>query len=110
MTQETYSFNYKGQAIPTDKAGYLLDYTLWEEDMVELLAQEENIELTEAHWEVVRFVRAFYEEYETSPAKGIAATCSDSLKKARLSKRPNWQDYLNLRNACKVDYALYLKR
>ena len=49
MTQETYSFNYKGQAIPTDKAGYLLDYTLWEEDMVELLAQEENIELTEAH-------------------------------------------------------------
>ena len=31
-------------------------------------AQEENIELTEAHWEVVRFVRAFYEEYETSPA------------------------------------------
>ena len=68
MTQETYSFNYKGQAIPTDKAGYLLDYTLWEEGMVELLAQEENIELTEAHWEVVRFVRAFYEEYETSPA------------------------------------------
>ena len=30
--------------------------------------KEENIDLTEAHWEVVRFVRAFYEEYETSPA------------------------------------------
>ncbi|MDY6976648.1 MAG: TusE/DsrC/DsvC family sulfur relay protein [Pseudomonadota bacterium] len=68
MTQETFSFTYNGQEIPTDKAGYLLDYTLWEEGMVESLAQQENIELTDAHWEVVRFVRAFYEEYETSPA------------------------------------------
>ena len=45
MTQETYSFNYKGNEIPTDKAGYLLDYTLWEEGMVDLLAQEENLSL-----------------------------------------------------------------
>ncbi|MEM7422021.1 MAG: TusE/DsrC/DsvC family sulfur relay protein, partial [Pseudomonadota bacterium] len=68
MTQETFSFSYNGKDIATDKAGYLLDYTQWDEGMVEVLAQEENIELTEAHWEVVRFVRAFYEEYETSPA------------------------------------------
>jgi len=68
MTQDTFSFTYNGQDIATDKAGYLLDHTQWDEGMVELLAREENIELTEAHWEVVRFVRAFYEEYETSPA------------------------------------------
>ena len=68
MTQETYNFLYKGQPIATDKAGYLLDYTLWEEGMVEILAREENIELTDAHWEVIRFVRGFYEEYETCPA------------------------------------------
>ena len=93
MTQETFSFTYNGQEIPTDKAGYLLDYTLWEEGMVELLAQQEDIELTDAHWEVVRFVRAFYEEYE----------------KARLSKPPNWLDYQNQRNACKgeVEKAMH---
>ena len=44
MTQETYSFNYKGQAIPTDKAGYLLDYTLWEEDMVRRTEGKEHLD------------------------------------------------------------------
>jgi tRNA 2-thiouridine synthesizing protein E len=33
-----------------------------------VIAQLEGIDLTPAHWEVVLFVRAFYEEYETSPA------------------------------------------
>ncbi|WP_116327833.1 TusE/DsrC/DsvC family sulfur relay protein, partial [Klebsiella aerogenes] len=28
----------------------------------------EEIVLTEAHWEVVRFVRDFYQEFNTSPA------------------------------------------
>jgi tRNA 2-thiouridine synthesizing protein E len=68
MTENTYHLEFKGKIIPTDKLGYLLDYTLWEESMVETLAERENIILTEAHWEVIRFVRNFYEEYETSPA------------------------------------------
>ena len=33
-----------------------------------IIATNDNIELTEAHWEVIRFVREFYLEYETSPA------------------------------------------
>lgn len=33
-----------------------------------LLAEQEEITLTEAHWEVVRFVRGFYLEFNTSPA------------------------------------------
>lgn len=36
--------------------------------MIETLAEMEGIELTEAHLEVVNFVRAFYEEFNTSPA------------------------------------------
>ncbi|RDV23922.1 TusE/DsrC/DsvC family sulfur relay protein [Alteromonas aestuariivivens] len=67
MTEQHY-FEWQGQTIPTDKAGYLLDHTLWDESMVETLAERERIELTEAHWEVVRFVREFYLEYDTSPA------------------------------------------
>lgn len=68
MTEDTHYLEFNGERIPTDKLGYLLDHTLWNENMVETLAMQENIVLTEAHWEVVRFVRAFYEEYETSPA------------------------------------------
>ncbi|NDV91206.1 TusE/DsrC/DsvC family sulfur relay protein [Alteromonas sp. 345S023] len=68
MTENKHYLEFNGNKVPTDKLGYFLDYTLWEESMVETLAERENITLTEAHWEVIRFVRNFYEEYETSPA------------------------------------------
>jgi tRNA 2-thiouridine synthesizing protein E len=60
--------NYNGTIIKTDNQGYLLDYTQWEEGLIAILAAEEGIELTEAHLEVIWFVRRFYEEFNTSPA------------------------------------------
>jgi tRNA 2-thiouridine synthesizing protein E len=61
-------FEYNGKQIETDAQGYLLDFTLWEEGMIQVLAEQEGIELTDAHIEVVLFVRNFYEEFNTSPA------------------------------------------
>jgi tRNA 2-thiouridine synthesizing protein E len=61
-------FEYKGEIIETDAEGYLLDYTEWEKEMVEILAREEGIELTQAHLEVIYFVRDFYMKFNTSPA------------------------------------------
>ncbi|MCW8092390.1 TusE/DsrC/DsvC family sulfur relay protein [Alteromonas sp. ASW11-130] len=66
--QESHFFTWQNQQIEVDKAGYLLNYRDWQEEMVPALAEQENISLSEAHWEVVRFVREFYIEYETSPA------------------------------------------
>ncbi len=54
--------------IETDAAGYLLDLTQWNKDVALAIAEKENLQLTEAHWEVIYFVRSFYEEYKTSPA------------------------------------------
>jgi len=61
-------FEYNGKTIDTDAQGYLLDYTVCEEEMIDILAKEEGIALTDAHLEVVHFVRRFYEEFNTSPA------------------------------------------
>ncbi|PMH46476.1 sulfurtransferase TusE [Vibrio sp. 10N.286.49.B3] len=61
-------FEYNGNDIATDAQGYLLNYKDWDEGMIAILANEEGIELTEAHIEVVLFVRHFYEEFNTSPA------------------------------------------
>lgn len=63
-----FSFLFNGQLIATDKAGYLLNVQDWQPEMVPLLAETEDIPLSEAHWEVVYFVRDFYLEYNTSPA------------------------------------------
>ncbi|WP_439238582.1 TusE/DsrC/DsvC family sulfur relay protein [Lonepinella sp. BR2919] len=54
--------------IETDSAGYLLDLNHWNEDVAMALAKQENLLLTDAHWEVIYFVRSFYQEYKTSPA------------------------------------------
>ncbi|MCX8639040.1 TusE/DsrC/DsvC family sulfur relay protein [Gilliamella sp. B3172] len=54
--------------IETDDKGYLKNWQDWTADLVPQLAAKESIELTDAHWEVILFVREFYLEYKTSPA------------------------------------------
>ncbi|GAL16413.1 tRNA 2-thiouridine synthesizing protein E [Vibrio astriarenae] len=61
-------FVFKEKQIETDAQGYLLNHKDWEPEMINILAEQEGIELTEAHLEVVHFVRDFYEEFNTSPA------------------------------------------
>ncbi len=62
------TMHFNGQEIATDAQGYLLDSNQWQPELAPLLAAEEQIELSEAHWEVVHFVRQFYLEFNTSPA------------------------------------------
>ncbi|MEO3989164.1 sulfurtransferase TusE [Pseudocitrobacter cyperus] len=59
---------YEEHEIETDNDGYLKDSTLWSEGMAVVIAAGEGIELSPEHWEVVRFVRDFYLEFNTSPA------------------------------------------
>ncbi|WP_240224205.1 TusE/DsrC/DsvC family sulfur relay protein [Rheinheimera hassiensis] len=51
-----------------DKHGYLADMHQWNKQVAEEFARLENIVLTDAHWEVVHFVRQFYLEFNSSPA------------------------------------------
>ncbi|MER2492267.1 TusE/DsrC/DsvC family sulfur relay protein [Catenovulum sediminis] len=58
----------KNKQIPVDKHGYLANVQDWDQEIAEYMAKQENIVLTEAHWEVINFVRNFYLEFKTSPA------------------------------------------
>ena len=58
----------QGKQIETDAFGYLLNIADWNEEVAKHIAQLEGVELTDAHWEVIYFVRDFYQEYNTSPA------------------------------------------
>ncbi len=58
----------KGQALRTDKEGYLKQLSDWTPDVAAALAQNENIVLTAQHWEVIEVLREFYQAYELSPA------------------------------------------
>ncbi|ROR34598.1 TusE/DsrC/DsvC family sulfur relay protein [Inmirania thermothiophila] len=60
-------FEIDGRRIETDAEGYLRNLSDWSESLAEALAEREGLKLTEAHWEVIRFLRQGYEETGTVP-------------------------------------------
>jgi tRNA 2-thiouridine synthesizing protein E len=50
-----------------DEEGYLIDPADWNEQLARILAQQENIELGDAHWVAINFMRDFYQEHQVIP-------------------------------------------
>jgi TusE/DsrC/DsvC family sulfur relay protein len=54
--------------VHVDAEGFLTDYAEWNDDLARQLAAAIGIELTDAHWKAIRFLREDY------PAQGETAT------------------------------------
>lgn len=54
--------------IPLDKDGYLKNLDDWNPEVAAELAEQEKIQLTDAHWEIIELLQRFYSEFELSPA------------------------------------------
>ena len=52
-----------GKPIATDVEGYLKTLDDWSEDFAREQAKAESLELTEVHWQVIHFLRAYFEEH-----------------------------------------------
>jgi tRNA 2-thiouridine synthesizing protein E len=57
-----------GATYETDEEGYLINLADWNKDIAEVIAKTENVDMTESHWEVVNFLREYYDEYQIAPA------------------------------------------
>jgi len=57
-----------GKSFEVDEEGYLVNLADWDENIAGYLAQEEKVEMTDSHWEVVNFLREYYSEYQIAPA------------------------------------------
>ena len=57
-----------GTSYETDEEGYLVNLGEWTPDLGKALAATDDCELTDAHWEVINFLREYYEEYQIAPA------------------------------------------
>lgn len=51
----------------SDDEGYLVEPADWSDQVAIVLAQHENIELTDAHWEAIRFMRDYFQEHQVIP-------------------------------------------
>ncbi len=57
-----------GRRVAVDKEGFLENLDDWSEPVAEALAAAEGISLQAEHWEILHVLRAFYQEFQLSPA------------------------------------------
>ena len=57
-----------GKSLETDEEGYLSNLSDWEEGAATAMAKAEDINLSEDHWEIINFLRDYYESYQVAPA------------------------------------------
>ena len=56
-----------GHDVHVNDEGFLTDYDEWTEEIATQLAANIGIEMTERHWEMVRFLRGDYAENQVTP-------------------------------------------
>jgi tRNA 2-thiouridine synthesizing protein E len=74
--------------IETDRMGYLLDPADWDEQVAERMAAADDVELSEAHWEIIRFLRQYHADYDMAPpmrllVKAVAARLGEDKGNSR---------------------------
>ena len=57
-----------GKTFETDEEGYLANLSEWEPAIGEAMAAAEDQDLTDEHWDIINFLRDYYEEYQIAPA------------------------------------------
>lgn len=66
-----------GKEVLTDQEGYILNMDEWSEGFARAQAEQEKLVLTDEHWDVIRFIRTYYEE------RNVQAQVRDMLKHFR---------------------------
>lgn len=57
-----------GNMVETDEEGYLSNLNDWNEEIGAEMAKEDGCPLSDSHWEVINFLREYYDEYQIAPA------------------------------------------
>ena len=65
------ALEFNEKSYPTDQEGYLENLDDWSEDLAVQMAKIDGYELTDNHWEVINFLREYYQEYQIAPAVRI---------------------------------------
>lgn len=61
------TIDFQGKQIEVDEDGYLVNLDDWTKDLGEQMAKGDGQDLTEAHWEVINFLRDYYAKYQIAP-------------------------------------------
>jgi tRNA 2-thiouridine synthesizing protein E len=89
---------YNGSSIETDENGYLVTLEDWSEGVAEKLAEDEEIEMNGEHWEIINFLRDYYQEFQIAPA--VKVLTKAIAKKNDIKCPIIWNGY---KYVCEID-------
>ena len=70
-----------GKAVNVNEEGFLTEYDEWDEDLAKVLAEQIGIQLTDAHWKVIRFLREdFKTQVETPTTRRVQTVAGIPVK------------------------------
>ena len=77
-----------GATLATTDQGFLVNPADWDETVALALAEANHIQLGEAHWELIWFIRNYYRQYKHLPnarvfAKAISKTLGEDKGNSR---------------------------
>ena len=81
-----------GHRMATTSEGFLVNSKDWNENVALKLAGQINIQLSEQHWEIIWFIRRYYQQYSHLPntrvfIKAIANTLGEAKGNSRYLHR-----------------------
>ncbi|HED15852.1 MAG TPA: TusE/DsrC/DsvC family sulfur relay protein [Gammaproteobacteria bacterium] len=56
-----------GKEVMTDSEGYIVNLEDWSEDFVLALAAKEELKLTDEHWQIIHYIRDYYDKNSVQP-------------------------------------------
>lgn len=89
-----------------DLEGYLVDPEAWDDDIARELAAEEKLELTDAYWAILHFMRDYWREHQIAPdvrhVVGFLANDQGLDKKVAKDQLFQLFPYGYVQQACKI--------
>ncbi len=77
------AYEVNGQTVECDEEGYITNLSEWSKELAEIIAKKEDLEMNDDRWEVVNFLREYYDEYQIAPAVRVL------IKAAKKSMGPD---------------------
>jgi tRNA 2-thiouridine synthesizing protein E len=82
------TIRYNGKTLETDEEGFLLDPAQWNREVAQIIADEEQIEMTPERWTVIEFVRDHFDHRQSVPeARTVIKALGERFGRERATRR-----------------------
>lgn len=58
---------FGGMRIEANKEGYVANPATWTKELAEYMAQKDGLTLTDDHWEIIIYLREYFNKYKIAP-------------------------------------------